>query len=137
MAAPCLSQSGGDDLGTPCEEIVRRAAQVVQDGRLATRVGQAMAQRYRRWPATEVVEGFEDDRLRELGRRLVFYEAPDALDPDRRRMLEAWLQNRRHGRDDVKAGRTISEALGEVETLDGDADAIDAIGDWLATLASH
>jgi exodeoxyribonuclease-1 len=65
----------------------------------------------------ELVEGFGDDRLRELGRRLVFLEQPATLNPDRRRQLEIWLSNRRHGREDVDAGRTISEALSEAVKL--------------------
>ena len=63
----------------------------------------------------ELVETFEDDRLREFGRRLVFFENPDALDPHRRAQLETWLHNRRHGRDGVTAGRTIAAAMEEVE----------------------
>jgi hypothetical protein len=31
--------------------------------------------------------------LKELGRRLIFYENPDALDPHRRGMLATWLGN--------------------------------------------
>ncbi len=50
-----------------------------------------------------------------LGRRLVFYENPETLEPGRRAMLATWLRNRRHGRDDVAAGRTLGAAMEEVE----------------------
>jgi len=82
-----------------------------------------------------LVETFEDDRLRELGRRLVFFENPDALDPHRRDMLATWLGNRRHGRDGVAAGRTLGAAMEEVEQKAADmpdrAAEVDAIRGWL------
>jgi exodeoxyribonuclease-1 len=68
----------------------------------------------------EMVETFEDDRLRELGRRLVFYENPDSLDPHRRDMLATWLRNRRYGRADVTAGRTLGTAMEEIEQATAD-----------------
>ena len=63
----------------------------------------------------ELVEAFEADRLRELGRRLVFYENPEVFAPHRREMLATWLSNRRHGRGGVAAGRTLAAAMDEVE----------------------
>lgn len=47
----------------------------------------------------EIAEAIEDDRYRELARRIVFHGQPDALQPERQRTLEAWLQNRLQGRD--------------------------------------
>jgi exodeoxyribonuclease-1 len=83
----------------------------------------------------ELVETIEDDRLRELGRRLVFYENPEALDPRRSAMLATWLGNRRLGRDGVAAGRTIAAAMDEVEQAAADmpdrAEEAAAIRRWL------
>ncbi len=70
------------------------------------------------WPERrELVEAFEDDRLRELGRRLVFLEAPGQMNPRRQNALETWLHNRRHGRDGNKAGRTLEDALAELNDV--------------------
>ena len=83
----------------------------------------------------ELVETFEDDRLRELGRRLVYFENPEALDPRRRDMLATWLGNRRHGRDGVAAGRTLDDAIEEVEKAAADmpdrAAEVGVIRHWL------
>lgn len=91
------------------------------------------------WPErAELVETFEDDRLRELGRRIVFLEQPDALKPERRRGLEVWLQNRLDGRDGVLAGRTLGDAMAELEELAadaGDQGAINTIREWLGSLS--
>ena len=65
----------------------------------------------------ELVESFEDDRLKELGRRLVYFENRDKLDPARRAQLDTWLNNRRLGREGVAAGRTIDAAQTELEEL--------------------
>lgn len=64
-----------------------------------------------------IVETFEDDRLRELGKRLAFYEHPDALESHDREMLSVWLQNRRFGREGVKSGRTLADALTELDAI--------------------
>ncbi len=73
--------------------------------------------------------------MRELGRRLVFYENPDVLDPQRHDMLATWLNNRRHGRDGVVAGRTLDDAMEEVEQKAADmpdrAAEVKAIRAWL------
>lgn len=157
------------ELGTPRDEIARRASQIAQDNQFALRVGQALAQRYPPWPAAEVVEAriyegfpsradearmqafhavswpkraelaenFEDGRLRELARRIVFFEQPEVLAPARRQMLEVWLKNRRHGREGVTAGRTIGDAKAELEQEEeqAEASAVAAIRAWLQGLA--
>ncbi|SMX25034.1 exonuclease domain-containing protein [Boseongicola aestuarii] len=70
------------------------------------------------WPErAEIAETFEDDRFRELGRRIVFLEQPDVLRPELCHGLEAWLDNRRHGRDAVVAGRTLMDARKELKEL--------------------
>jgi exodeoxyribonuclease-1 len=99
------------------------------EGRMAAFHGASGTER------AKLVETFEDDRLRELGRRLMFYENPDALDPRRRDMLANWLGNRRHGRDGVAAGRTIAAAMEEIEQAAADipdrAAEVGAIRRWL------
>lgn len=89
------------------------------------------------WPErADIAESFEDDRFRELARRLVFVNAPGVLPDPRQAQLQAWLRNRRHGRDGVEVGRTISGALAE---LDNDSSAelppeAEAIRSWLWNL---
>jgi exodeoxyribonuclease-1 len=92
------------------------------------------------WPErAELAETFEDDRLRDLARRLVFLEEPSALNPNARARFETWLNNRRHGREGVLAGRTLSDALAEAEKLAeeipaGQANALEEIRQWLSGL---
>ena len=86
----------------------------------------------------QIAETFEDDRLRELGRRLVFLEAPTSLQPAVREQFETWLHNRRHGREGVNAGRTLTDALDEIADLAENADGeqievIETIRAWLTT----
>ncbi len=84
---------------------------------------------------TEIAETFEDDRYRELARRLVFANAPEAFSTARHEQLQAWLNNRRHGRDGVEAGRTLADALLELEKLETEhpsgSELIAAIRLWL------
>jgi exodeoxyribonuclease-1 len=89
----------------------------------------------------QIAETFEDDRFQELGRRLVFLEEPSALQPAVREQFEAWLHNRRNGREGVTAGRTLTDALDEVGKLAEEADenqieAIETIRAWLTTLTT-
>jgi exodeoxyribonuclease-1 len=86
----------------------------------------------------EIAETIEDDRYRELARRIVFHGQPDALQPERRQMLEVWLQNRLQGRDGVEAGRTVSDALAELDN-DPSADQppeAEIIRSWLKSISS-
>lgn len=87
------------------------------------------------WPErAEIVETLEDDRLRELGRRIVFLEQPEVLRPEIRQGLETWLHNRLHGREGVEAGRTLDSALSELDDIADDesnASALQEIRRWL------
>jgi len=83
----------------------------------------------------EIAETIEDDRYRELARRLVFVNAPEAMPTARRNQLLTWLENRRHGREGVDAGRTLPVAWEELEKLTqekGDSKKLVAIRDWLS-----
>jgi exodeoxyribonuclease-1 len=84
----------------------------------------------------EIAETIEDDRYRELARRLVFLNAPETLPYARRLRLQAWLENRRHGRDQVAAGRTIADAILELDKKAETDNAPDtgAIRAWLLHL---
>lgn len=87
----------------------------------------------------ELVETLEDDRLRELGRRIVFLEQPEVLRHEIRQGLETWLQYRRHGREGVKAGRTIGDARADLDGIDVDetnASALQEIRRWLEGLGT-
>lgn len=86
----------------------------------------------------EIADAIEDDRRRELGRRLIFENAPATLDKARRSQLEAWLENRREGKDGVETGRTLAAARDELDRLiaeKGESRELSAIVNWLATLA--
>lgn len=93
------------------------------------------------WPErAELVETFEDDRLRELGRRIVFLEQPEVLRPEIRQGLETWLKYRRHGREGVEAGRTIGEARADLDGIDVDetnASALQEIRHWLENIGAE
>lgn len=89
----------------------------------------------------QLAEAFEDDRLKELTRRLVYLEEPSALALTVRVKLEGWLYNRRNGREGVLAGRTLDAALEEAEKLVAEiptkqAGALEEIRCWLATMRS-
>lgn len=88
----------------------------------------------------DLVEAFEDDRQRELGRRIVFLEQPEVLRSEFRDGLETWLHNRRHGREGVQAGRTVYGALSELqESAPSDLGAQAAVSDirnWLENMNS-
>lgn len=93
------------------------------------------------WPErAEIVETLENDRLRELGRRIVFLEKPEVLRPELRQGLETWLHNRLRGREGVEAGRTVLDALSELqEGSPSDPAAQAAVSDiraWLENIAS-
>jgi exodeoxyribonuclease-1 len=89
------------------------------------------------WPErAEIAETIENDRYRELARRLVFVNAPKAMSTARRDQLQIWLENRRRGREGIEAGRTISEALTELEKEIPDGQSLEAetIFSWLQTI---
>ena len=84
----------------------------------------------------KIAETFEDDRYRELARRLVFVNAPEMLAEPRRLQLRAWLENRRYGREGIESGRTLPEAIldaREVIKTSGGTQEILAILNWLET----
>ncbi|MDG1431650.1 MAG: exonuclease domain-containing protein [Paracoccaceae bacterium] len=85
----------------------------------------------------EIADSFEDDRYRELSRRLVFVNAPAAMTTARRDQLQNWLNNRRHGRDGVEAGRTLADAMSDLEHIEterpADSETIATIKHWLET----
>ena len=88
----------------------------------------------------EITETFEDDRLRELGRRIVFLERPEVLRPELRRGLEVWLYNRLQGREGVEAGRTIEDALADLDGITADennAATLQEIRRWLEGIAGE
>jgi exodeoxyribonuclease I len=85
-----------------------------------------------------IAETFGDDRFRELARRLVFVNAPEALADGHRSQLQNWLKNRLHGREGVEAGRTLPVAITELVKLAherGESDEIETIRNWLNSVA--
>ena len=82
----------------------------------------------------ELVETFQDDRLRELGRRVVFLEQPEVVRPEIRQGLETWLHNRLHGREGVEAGRALDDAISDLDRITVDetnTSALEEIRQWL------
>ncbi|WP_319824428.1 exonuclease domain-containing protein [Thalassovita sp.] len=87
----------------------------------------------------EIAETIEDDRYRELARRIVFFEQAEVLKPELRRGLEKWLHNRLRGREGVEAGRTVDAALSELEGITADetnASALQEIRHWLEEIGA-
>ena len=84
---------------------------------------------------SKLIETFDDDRLCEMGRRLIFLEEPAALDQSHRERLTQWLRNRQFGQEGVAAGRTVADAMNELDKFDEEApdraEPICAIRAWL------
>lgn len=84
-------------------------------------VGQAdeeRMERFHRLPwkeRIELVSAFEDPRLRELGRRLIYNERPDVLDDDLCRRYDSELAARILGSDEDVPWRTLPKALEQAE----------------------
>ena len=61
--------------------------------------------------------------------------APEAMSTARRDQLQTWLENRRHGRVGVDVGRTIADALTDLEQVEtlrpADGESIATIRRWL------
>jgi exodeoxyribonuclease-1 len=68
---------------------------------------------------SEILDTLEDARLRQLGRRLVAFHAPELLSPEERTQFEAWLCERWSAPDTQETGwMTIDKAqraLNEVQ----------------------
>jgi len=69
----------------------------------------------------EAVSQFEDDRLRELGERLIYIESPEVLPDETRQHHDAWLHDRFHTDADVP-WVTIGSAIEELAELKSTGD---------------
>ncbi len=91
------------------------------------------------WPERAVLdETFDDHRLRELGRTILFFGNPNALSADLREKLEARQVIHLHSLEGIQAGRTIRVALDDLDRIDVDstnAAAVDEIRSWLNELS--
>ena len=71
----------------------------------------------------EIVATLADPRLRQLGRRLVAFHAPELLSADERGLFEGWLQERWSAPDTPDTGWTTRDrswtALDEIQAEDG------------------
>jgi len=95
----------------------------------------------------EIVAALEDPRLRQLGRRMVAFHAPELLSPEDRSRFEAWLHERWSAPDTQETGWMTTDkaqrALDEVQAsreLDGErvtelADFLDGYVSRLSTAA--
>lgn len=73
-----------------------------------------------------IVTSLQDDRLRELGQRLIYLEQPDALRPETRQSYDTWRQERFHAVGEVP-WVTLDAAYGEIDDLQGDPRAQDGM----------
>lgn len=66
-----------------------------------------------------LVEQFDDQRLRRLGRRLIYFEAPHLIDATERRAMDEDITARRrgHGRHSSPLWTTLPSALLELESI--------------------
>ena len=70
------------------------------------------------WPERAgIADGFGDDRLCVLARRLIWLHCPDGLAPERRLELDRWAADRVLSDDPDVPWRTAAAALREAETL--------------------
>ena len=79
---------------------------------------------------TDISSRFEDDRLKELGSRLIYIERPDVLSEEARHRLDAWHRERLLADGDVPwvtIGSAFEE-LEELKTLD-DGENAELLGD--------
>jgi exodeoxyribonuclease-1 len=75
------------------------------------------------WQArVDVAQRFQDDRLRRLARRLIFFESPHVLDDSERRRINDDIVARRRGegRYATVPWTTISQALSQLDAMDGE-----------------
>ena len=68
-----------------------------------------------------LVKHFEDERLKELARRLIYVEQPDLLSDQERVELDAWAAERVASDDPNVPWTTVPKALREVDALLADA----------------
>jgi exodeoxyribonuclease I len=74
----------------------------------------------RRWDERlDLVESFEDPRLRRLGRRLIYFEVPHLIAEAQRRAMdeEIFARRRGDGRHSSPPWMTISSALSELQSI--------------------
>lgn len=74
------------------------------------------------WQArADLAQRFQDGRLRRLARRLIFFESPHVLDEQERRLIVDHIAARRRGegRYATSPWTTISQALSELDAMDG------------------
>jgi exodeoxyribonuclease-1 len=74
----------------------------------------------RRWEERlRLVERFDDQRLRRLGRRLIYFEAPHLIDETERRAMDEDIAARRRGdgRHSSPQWTTVPGALSELESI--------------------
>lgn len=89
----------------------------------------------------ELCEQFSDERLKELGMRLIFVEHPEVLSTANRARLEQWVNHRVATEEDVPWS-TVPKASIELADIQRAATAeampqLDAIKDYLVALASQ
>jgi len=74
----------------------------------------------------DILQLFSDERLRDLGRRLIHQENPNALKPDDRASMDKFIANRLLGDNGIDVPwRTISEALEELDEINTDTYELD------------
>ena len=91
--------------------------QQIYDG-FVVQADEERMERFHRLPwkeRIELVSAFEDPRLRELGKRLIYNEYPDVLDDDLRRRYDSELAARILGSDEDVPWRTLPQALEQAE----------------------
>jgi exodeoxyribonuclease-1 len=106
----------------PEQEASAYVEERIYDG-FPSRTDEFLMRRFHELPWTsraDILNQIEDLRVRELGYRIIYAEAPDILTPQKRAELDAWQHQRRSPGTTVP-WRTIRIALEEVEDLFADA----------------
>ena len=89
-----------------------------------------------------LADRIEDDRVQEFARRLIYFERPDLLSPQKRSELDAWRTARLLGDNQDVPWMTVQKALQETDDLlqnaaDDDAALLSEVRDFLHTLAAN
>lgn len=120
MAALTRAAASIETVYPPSEHV----EQQIYGGNFISDADSALSRQFHNLPwqaRLDVAQRFQDGRLRRLARRLIYFESPHVLDePERRLIIDDIVARRRgEGRYPTPPWTTISQALSELDAMDG------------------